>query len=371
MKPTPIRRMCRRQALVAFAVVLSGAHAAVAGESPPPLPAAVPASEIVGRIGSEPVTAGNVIDQSMETFRKDQADYELGLRQMELHHRESQHELLQKGLDALLDGRALALEAQARGTTEAAVLADLKVPEVTEAEVRGVYESRRSLTTQPFEELRPRIEQYLENEHSTAANRAFYDALRAKHQIVATLPPLRLPVEARGPVRGGPATAVTIVEFGDFQCPFCRAVEPTLHALLTKYPEDVRLVFRNMPLENVHPNAMVAARAGVCADRQGKFWQMHDEMFSHQDELNEPQLEQMAKHEGLKLRAFDACLGDQRTIEVVNQDAAIATELGINSTPYFFINGRPLHGNVPAEQFESIIAAELQRSRTANSQAAR
>lgn len=353
------------------ALLLCGVQAALAGESPPPLPAAVPASEVLGRIGTEAVTAGNVIDQEKEAFRKDQADYELGLRQMELHHLESQHELLQRGLDALLDGQALALEAKARGTTDAAVLADLRVPQVTDAEVRALYESRSSLTTQSFEELRPRIEQYLENEHRTAANRAFYDALRAKHQIVAILPPLRLPVEARGPVRGGPATAVTIVEFGDFQCPFCRAVEPTLRALLANHPDGVRLVFRNMPLEGVHPNAMLAARAGVCADRQGKFWEMHDEMFSHQDELSEPQLEQMAKHEGLRVSGFDACLRNQRTVEAVDEDAAVGIELGINSTPYFFINGRPLHGNVPAEQFESIIADELQRSRAANTQAAR
>ena len=359
------------RALLASAALASCPSVVISREAPPELPQPVSPSEVIGRIGAEPVTAAQVMAQGSEAFANDLKDYELSLHQIELRHRESQHQLLQTGLDALLDHRALALEAQGRGTSEDAVLAELKVPEVTEAEMREFYESRKALTTQTFDELRPQIEQRLRSEHMTLAHRAFYDALRAKHEVVAMLLPYRLAVAALGPARGNPGAPVTIVEFADFQCPFCRAAEHTLNSVLANHQSDVRLVFRNMPLQAVHPNAEVAARAGVCAESQGKFWEMHDAMFDQQDALAQPQLERTAGRLGLKLMAFDACMTDPRTLERVKRDAALAAELNINSAPFFFINGRPLHGSLPAEQFESVIADELQRSGSATVQAAR
>jgi len=334
--------------------------------SPPPQP-----TEVIATVGAEQITAADVMKQDAADFQKDREGYEQALRQVELHHREAQHELLRSQLEGMLDRRALELEAQARGTTTDAVLAELKVPAVTEEEDRQFYESRKALTAQTFEELKAQIDQHLGTEHTAQATRAFYDDLRAKHHIVALLPPYRLTVAAKGPARGKSTAPVTIVEFGDFQCPFCRATEFTLRTVLSKHPDDVRLVFRNMPLQSVHPNATIAARAGVCADRQDKFWEMHDAMFANQEALSQAALERTARHLGMKLAAFDACLGDTRTLETVNQDLMLGAELNINSTPYFFINGRPLKGNAPAEQFEAIIADELQHRQNGAMQAAR
>ena len=371
MKLSSLNSKSVRLPALILAAITPALLAATSEEAPPQPPPQPQPAEVVATVGGEEITAGDVMKQDATAFQKDHDDYELALRQVELRHREAQHELLRQQLEGILDRRALELEAKARGTTPDVVLADLKVPAVTEAEDREFYESRKALTAQSFEELKPQIDQHLAGEHSAQATRAFYDDLRAKHQIVARLPPYRVTVAAQGPSRGSSKAPITIVEFGDFQCPFCRATESTLSTVLSKHPDQVRVVFRNMPLQSVHPNATIAARAGVCADRQGKFWEMHDAMFANQEALSQAALERTARHLGMKLAAFDACLGDARTIEVVDRDAAAGTELNINSTPFFFINGRPLKGNVPAERFEEIIADELAHNRNGEMHAAR
>jgi protein-disulfide isomerase len=137
-----------------------------------------------------------------------------------------------------------------------------------------------------------------------------------------------------------------------------------LHTLMTKHPDDVRIVFRHMPLPNVHPYAKIAAKAGVCADRQGMFWSMHDAMYKDQAALSEDGLKDTAKRLGLDLDGFSACLSDPSTQETVDFDANAAEQLGIGGTPYFFINGRPIYGSVPEDQFETIISDELKRKNT-------
>jgi protein-disulfide isomerase len=151
------------------------------------------------------------------------------------------------------------------------------------------------------------------------------------------------------------------VEFGDFQCPFCREEEDTLHSLLIAHPDDVRLVFRQMPLQSLHPDAMTAAEAAVCADRQGKFWEMHDAMFSDQTALGVAALKETAKRLGLDTDVFSACMSDAKTTDAIAFDTKAASELAISGTPYFFVNGRPINGSIPKAKFESIIADELHR----------
>jgi protein-disulfide isomerase len=124
----------------------------------------------------------------------------------------------------------------------------------------------------------------------------------------------------------------------------------------------VRLVFRNLPLVSVHPNALVAAAAGVCADRQGKFWPMHDAMYDDQSALSEPALTETAKRLGLDGERFSSCLADPATRAVLQTDVDAANELNFSSTPSFLINGRPLQGSVAIDRFESIINDELQRA---------
>jgi protein-disulfide isomerase len=186
--------------------------------------------------------------------------------------------------------------------------------------------------------------------------------LRAKHAITSLLPPYRVAVESIGPAKGSDRAPVTIVEFGDFQCPFCRQEETVVETILQRHPEEVRLVFRELPLTGIHPNALTAAHAAVCADRQGMFWPMHDAMYQDQGALEEGALVDKAKRIGLDVDHFSSCLSAQETLSAVEQDSKAADELNINETPYFLINGRPLHGAVPIEKIEAIVNEELRHA---------
>ena len=135
-----------------------------------------------------------------------------------------------------------------------------------------------------------------------------------------------------------------------------------VRTILEHHPDDVRLVFRELPLTGIHPFALGAAHAAVCADRQGMFWQMHDAMYQDQTALAEGSLLETAKRIGLDPDRFSACLKEHDTLDAVQRDAKAADELNINETPYFLINGRPLHGAVSADKLEAVISDELQRA---------
>ncbi|MBI4511976.1 MAG: thioredoxin domain-containing protein [Deltaproteobacteria bacterium] len=160
------------------------------------------------------------------------------------------------------------------------------------------------------------------------------------------------------PSLGPKKAAVTIVEFSDFQCPFCGRVAPTLRELRKKYPKDVRIVFKNLPL-SMHPDAFLAAEAALAAGEQGKFWQMHDKLFENQARLGREDLEAYAKQLGLNMTKFKAALDDHKFKDKVDRDLAEATRLHVNGTPSFFINGRFLAGAMPLETFVARCEAAL------------
>jgi len=316
---------------------------------------------VIATVGSERITAAEVAGANRSEFDALESNYRLKLRQLQAKQAQARYELLQQHLGRMLDQRALDMEAKARGMTAAALLAEIKVPVVTDDEVHRFYDDNKGRARDSFEQLRPAISQYLAAQHDQEAKRAFYRALREKHDITSLLGPYRVAVAASGPVRGKDAAPVTIVEFGDFQCPYCREAEDSLRTVLSRYPDQVRIVFRNLPLPSVHPNATVAAEAGLCAERQGMFWQMHDAMYQDPSALSENALKDTAKRLGLRMDGFSACLDNPQTREQLDADHKAADELDVTSTPYFFINGRPLKGSVPVEQFEAVITDELRR----------
>jgi len=320
------------------------------------------AEDIIGLIDQEPITEASVIAANQADFDRLQESQQREQRQLERKFAQSRHELLQQRLDKLLDARALEREAKNRGVGTEEVLAGLKLEVPAEADVRSFYETNKDRIREPYEVAAPKVRQYLSGQLNQTATRRFYDNLRARNGISAQLAPYRLAVAASGPMRGHDTAAVTIVEFGDFQCPYCREAETALRTVMERHPKDVRLVFRNLPLTQIHPNAKVAAEAAVCAGRQGRFWEMHDAMYEDQSALTSERLKRTAARLGLDAGRFASCLTDDATGRALGDDAAAALALGLSGTPYFFINGRPIDGNVPVETFESIIADELRRS---------
>jgi protein-disulfide isomerase len=170
----------------------------------------------------------------------------------------------------------------------------------------------------------------------------------------------RIDVAATGPAKGPADARVTIVEFSDFQCPFCQRVLPTLERVLETYPEDVRIVYRHLPLRS-HGRARPAAEASLCAADQDGFWPYHDALFANTKALADEDLVRYAAESGLDAERFQRCLEERRFAAQVDEDAAAARGAGITGTPAFVVNGILLSGARPFEDFARVIDAELDR----------
>jgi protein-disulfide isomerase len=163
------------------------------------------------------------------------------------------------------------------------------------------------------------------------------------------------------PVRGPEQAPITIVEFSDFQCPFCSRVHPTLQKLLAAYPDSVRLVFKHNPLP-IHPDAPLAHRASIAAGQQGRFWEMHDKIFANARDLSRRRLVEHARDLGLDIAQFTRDLDSSEFIALLERDIAEADRLGITGMPTFYINGRVVSGAQPYENFKALIEREATRS---------
>ncbi|MFL5275054.1 MAG: thioredoxin domain-containing protein [Myxococcales bacterium] len=164
-----------------------------------------------------------------------------------------------------------------------------------------------------------------------------------------------------GPSIGPKHAKVTIVEWSDFQCPFCGRVDPTVRQILSTYKDDVRLVWRNEPLP-FHPNALPAAKAAMAAHKQGKFWQMHELMFAHQNELSEAKYEEWAKQIGLDVARWKADKDSPAIAEAIQKDNSYGQQVGANGTPSFFINGKLIAGALPFDTFKAMIDEQIAKA---------
>ncbi|KKU04432.1 MAG: DSBA oxidoreductase [Parcubacteria group bacterium GW2011_GWA2_45_30] len=166
------------------------------------------------------------------------------------------------------------------------------------------------------------------------------------------------------PALGNPSAPVTMVEFADFQCPFCaRMFSETLPQIKEKYVKTgkVKFVYRDFPLSSIHQFAQKAAEAGECADEQEKFWQYHDILYSRQQQLSNENIKKWADEIGLDIAQFNQCLDSGKYMDEVAKDLADGQAAGVTGTPGTFVNGRLVSGALPYAQFEAIIEAELKK----------
>jgi protein-disulfide isomerase len=167
-------------------------------------------------------------------------------------------------------------------------------------------------------------------------------------------------VKLRIPGRIRPANApIELIEFADFECPFCLQASPTVKRVLDTYGDRIRFVYRNFPLQN-HPHARPAAEAAQCANEQGQFWPYHDRLFSEPGKLSDAELKQTAAALGLNAPQFNKCVDDRKFQSVVETDAQAGVNAGVTGTPAFFINGRLLSGAQPFDAFKRVIDEELE-----------
>lgn len=266
-------------------------------------------------------------------------------------------------LENLITSKVLESEASARRISIDDLRKQLTLGEVnvTHAQVEEAYKQNASFfATMSPDEARERLRLDLENQARMKHYRAGLDALRTKWTVKLNLPPPGFVSELDdgvSPVKGATNPVVTIVEFSDFECPFCKQVQSVLKQIVENYGRTVRLVFKHLPLEG-HRNSLPAARAAYCAAEQDRFWQFHDAVFSAGN-LSPPVFEEIAAGLGLGIPKFQECFASERSRAAVVKDMEAARLLRIESTPSFVVNGKVINGALSFAGFQRIIEQEL------------
>jgi protein-disulfide isomerase len=244
---------------------------------------------------------------------------------------------------------------------------DSHIEKPTSADIERYYASIKDRINLPLnEDVRSKILDFLTNSRRRIVYDSYLRGLRSRAAVVVLLSPPRTvvsldPMRVRGPV-GAP---ITIVEFSDFECPYCRGAEDTLRQLLSRYPIQIRLAYRDLPLK-FHPHAEPAALASHCALAQGKYWQYHDLLFENQEHLDGTALSDYAVRLGMNPKQFDECMTQKTYATEVQRDLDDGQMLGITGTPAFFINGVAINGAISLEEFSRVIDRELDRTKSAN-----
>ena len=233
--------------------------------------------------------------------------------------------------------------------------------DVTREQVEAAYvENASFFATMSPDEARERLRLDLETRARLKHYRDALERLRKSASLDVNLSPPSDPLNLElgsAPVLGSPDSAITIVEFSDFECPFCKAVQPTLKQILTEYAGRVKLVFKYLPLE-MHRTAFAAAKGAYCAGKQDRFWQYHDSLFNSRDNSSES-LIKLAKGLGLNPESFHTCMESAEASNAIRTDQEQANRLGIASTPTFVINGNRVAGAINFAAFQKIIDREL------------
>jgi protein-disulfide isomerase len=336
--------------IVAALAAAALAPAAWAAESPAgPGPAEAPGKP-VALVGGVPITVEQ-LDATIEGPLRDVRMREFQVRS--------------QGLDELIAQKLIENEAAARGIAVPALLkaeVEDKAP-MSDAEVSAFYQANKErFGTMAEADALKQIQSRLPAQRQRERRAIWVRELRQKAAVKVLLEPQRVAVDIAGrPIRGNPSAPVTIVEFSDFQCPFCSRARPTVNRVREAYGDRVRVIFRNFPLQ-MHAEAQKAGEAAACAGEQGKFWEMHDRLFANQAKLQVADLKEHANGLGLNAEAFSQCLDSGKHTSDLQRDIEQGAEYGVTGTPAFFINGRPLVGAQPFESFAQVIDDELERA---------
>lgn len=295
-----------------------------------------------------------------------QVDDSIGVRVYPLQ--QQLYAIRKAALENLIVSRLLEVEASARGVSVEEVRRQLTQGEiaVTRVQVEEAYAQNASFfASMSPDEARERLRLDLENQARMKHYRAGIDALRKKWTVTVNLAaPVFAIDDGSSPARGSAKPLVTIVEFSDFECRFCRDVQPVLKQIVESYGNEVRHVFKHLPLEG-HRHALPAARAAYCAGEQDRFWQFHDALFAA-GSLSSALLDQIAAELGLGMARFRACVGSEQSRAAVVRDMEAARSLRIDSTPTFVVNGKVIKGALDFAEFQKLVEHELKQASSQN-----
>jgi protein-disulfide isomerase len=280
--------------------------------------------------------------------------------------RSQEYEIKRKALDPIIDQKLLESAAKEKGLTSEQLLhqeVDAKVEDPNDDEIKGYYLAQSARLNRPLDDaLKVQVRQAIRQAQMTLLREDFMKRLRDQSKVVVLLSPPRVQVayDAKR-LRGDAKAPVMIVEFSDYQCPYCHQIEPTVKNLIAKYGDKISLSYRDFPLTSIHPNAMIAAEASRCALEQGKFWEYHDQLFTSTS-LEKNSLLDYARNLKLDDKQFGSCLTTEKYKTDIEKDEAEGRSAGVNGTPGFFINGVFINGAKPESEFTKIIDDELSRT---------
>jgi protein-disulfide isomerase len=341
-------------ALIVLAAAVAAVPASAAGkkpEAPKAAAAEAPKGTAVAIVDGETITTADVDARAASQLAQ--------VRAQEFSIRE-------RALDDLIADALVKKAAAAKNVSVSEYLRteiDQKASPVTDEEKKSVYEQYKGrLGGMAEDEAMKRIEDSLRQRNTESRRQALLGELRSKATVKSLLEPPRTDIAAaaHAPVLGPDTAPVTIVEFSDFQCPFCSRGKATVDDVVKRYGDKVRVIFRDFPLP-MHREAPKAHEAGRCANEQGKFWPLHDKMFADQGALAVDALKKSAAELGLDAAKFNECLDSGKHAAGVQQDIEAGQSYGVTGTPAFFINGRMISGAQPMEAFSKVIDDELQR----------
>ena len=323
--------------------------------------AAQSGSKTLGTVNGQTITE----DEVNKAAANDLENLEIKRIQAEANHKRDQHEIIEKTLDGLIEEKLLAAEAAKRKVSAEEVLqteVDRKVTPPTDGEINRFWEENKSRIPISREEALPQIGPYLMEQKKIGLREVFFAKLKKDYSVKSYLEPLRVDVASVGHPSLGPANApVTIVEFSDFQCPFCGNLYPALKEIEKNYATKVRLVYRQYPLTSIHPYAQKAAEASLCANEQNRFWEYHDSLFENQKELEVDALKSRAGQLKLDTAAFSACLDSGKQKDAIQKDIVEGTKAGVGGTPTMYMNGRQYRGDLSYSAVAKFIDDELER----------
>ncbi len=274
-----------------------------------------------------------------------------------------EYQIEKDALEGLINQKLIKAEADRKGVPIDKFLeqeVDSKLGEPSEAELRAYYLGQKERLNRPYADVEPQLRASLKQSKIQQGRQDYIQKLREAAGVSILLRPPKVELSLDpGRLRGDPQAPVTIIEFSDYQCPYCQAVEATLKQVLGKYEGQVSLGYRDFPLYQIHPQAKLAAEASRCAADQGKFWEYHDLLFGNPSLLQEPALIEHARKLGLDESRFESCLSAGKFRPSVEADQQDGLKAGVTGTPSFFINGVFLSGNQPFAEFARIIEDEL------------
>ena len=272
-------------------------------------------------------------------------------------------------LDNFLQQKLLTAAAEAEGKDINSFVqskVDAEVPTPDDAAIAAFYDANKSPTAPALELVRDQVIQAMKADGSEKVLTKLLDTLRAKAKVERLLPdvsppPMDLGSPKHSPFAGPEDALVKVVEFSDFECPYCSKAADTMRGLKQRYAgKPVQFVYRHFPL-SFHPNARPAAEYAQCAQQQGKFWELHDGIFARQSELSADMLKDVAAKAGLDTAKLESCLAAGAVGLEVEEDMRKAQEVGVQGTPSFFINGQTYGGNPTVDGIAQVIDAELAR----------